>query len=187
VALPSGAALAPPVVLPAAAPAAPSNAPVVALPLASPVAAPAVPQPGMLTEETAELCAAKQRPEDMECERAVRYLEGTGDSLEEVRSDRRRNAEASPGRALTALPGSGQRNEATAGHKCDCVAVERDTSELDEGVLGVQARKVEEGEEMAVPVHVKSFPAVTRSYWETDWTRCMHGDRPRMAEASRAN
>ena len=36
------------------------------------------------------------------------------------------------------------------------MAVPPDASELDESVLDVQDREVEEGEEMAVPVHVES-------------------------------
>ncbi len=37
------------------------------------------------------------------------------------------------------------------------MAVPPDANELDEGVLVVHAREVEEGEELTVPVHVESY------------------------------
>jgi hypothetical protein len=48
--------------------------------------------------------------------------------LEELRSDRRRDAEASPEREPTARPGRGERNEATGGRKGNRVVVPPDAS-----------------------------------------------------------
>ncbi len=81
-----------------------------------------------------------------------RYLEATGDAMKEPRSDRRRDAEASPARELTARAGRAERGEATCGRKGNRVVVPPDPRELDEGVLVVQDREVEGPEEMAVPV-----------------------------------
>ncbi len=90
-------------------------------------------------------------------ERARRDPEAEESSkLEEPRSDRRRDAEASPARESTAQLGRGERDEAPGGRTGNRVAVPPDASELDEGVLVVHDREGEEGEAMAVPAYVES-------------------------------
>ncbi len=62
----------------------------------------------------------------------------------------------SPAREATARLRRGERDEATGGRKGNRVAVPADARELDEGVLVVQDREVEEWEGLVVPAHVES-------------------------------
>jgi hypothetical protein len=52
--------------------------------------------------------------------------------------------------------GRGERDGVTGGRKGNCGAAPPDASELDEGVLVLHDRQVEEGEQMAVALQVES-------------------------------